>query len=159
MAGKLQIPHIEHPKSSKRFCSFAAGQRAKAQHDGAFVWADSQASDFASTADNQVSFRCLGGVRFTSGSGAANQTVSWTPGSASWSFSSDRNLKDRFAAVDSQSVLEGVARLPLAEWSYKGYDQKHFRPMAQAHRAGGNPVLPAYTSIGLEHVFLQQLRP
>ena len=117
------------------FCSFAAGQRAKALHDGAFVWADSQAVDFASTADNQVSFRCLSGVRFTSGTGAANQTVSWTPGSASWSFSSDRNLKDRFAAVDSQSVLERVARLPLAEWSYQGYGQRHIGPMAQDFHA------------------------
>ena len=33
--------------------SFAAGNRAKANHNGAFVWADSQNSDFASTADDQ----------------------------------------------------------------------------------------------------------
>ena len=33
-----------------RAARFAAGLRAKALHDGAFVWADSESSDFASTA-------------------------------------------------------------------------------------------------------------
>jgi hypothetical protein len=42
--------------------SFAAGQRAKANHDGAFVWADSQDADFASTANNQFLIRASGGV-------------------------------------------------------------------------------------------------
>jgi hypothetical protein len=80
--------------------SFAAGLRAKANHQGSFVWADSQFADFASTANDQVSFRCLGGVRFTTGSGAANQTVGWTPGDGSWSFSSDRELKDSLKPVN-----------------------------------------------------------
>ncbi|HXT11888.1 MAG TPA: tail fiber domain-containing protein [Candidatus Angelobacter sp.] len=44
------------------FFSFAAGQRAKANHQGAFVWADSQAADFASTAANQFLVRAAGGV-------------------------------------------------------------------------------------------------
>jgi Chaperone of endosialidase len=42
--------------------SFAAGQRAKANHKGAFVWADSQAADFASTARDQFLIRAQGGV-------------------------------------------------------------------------------------------------
>jgi len=42
--------------------SFAAGQRAKANHQGAFVWADSQAADFASTANDQFLIRAQGGV-------------------------------------------------------------------------------------------------
>jgi hypothetical protein len=45
--------------------SFAAGQRAKANHTGAFVWADSTFGDFASTADNQFSIRAAGGVRLS----------------------------------------------------------------------------------------------
>ena len=81
--------------------------------------------------DNSVSFRCHGGVRFTSGSFDGNQTVAWQPGSASWSFSSDRNLKDRIASVDQQSVLDKLAQMPIFEWSYKGYDQRHIGPMAQ----------------------------
>ncbi len=43
--------------------AFAAGRRAKANHTGAFVWADSQDADFASTAENQFSLRASGGVR------------------------------------------------------------------------------------------------
>lgn len=41
---------------------FAAGQRAKANHQGAFVWADSQSADFASSANNQFLVRAAGGV-------------------------------------------------------------------------------------------------
>jgi hypothetical protein len=42
--------------------AFAAGRRAKALHPGAFVWADSQNADFASTAANQFLIRASGGV-------------------------------------------------------------------------------------------------
>ena len=42
--------------------SFAAGQRAKANHTGAFVWADSQAADFATTSSNQFLIRAQGGA-------------------------------------------------------------------------------------------------
>ena len=42
--------------------SFAAGQRAKAQHAGAFVWADNTAADFSSTTSNQFLIRASGGV-------------------------------------------------------------------------------------------------
>jgi hypothetical protein len=111
--------------------AFAAGRRARAIHDGAFVWADSQDTNFASTAVNQVSFRCLGGVRFASGSTAANQQVAWSPGSASWSFSSDRNLKEHIRPVDGAAVLEKLAQVSISEWNYKGYSQRHIGPMAQ----------------------------
>jgi len=43
--------------------SFAAGQRAKAMHEGAFVWADKSINaDFSSTAPNQFSIRASNGV-------------------------------------------------------------------------------------------------
>src|SRR6185369_7283853 len=46
--------------------SFAAGNRAKAVHSGAFVWADSspQAADFVSTVVNEFAVRSTGGARF-----------------------------------------------------------------------------------------------
>ena len=115
--------------------SFAAGNRAQALYSGDFVWADSQNTNFAATSTDQVSFRCQGGVRFTSGGSTADQTVSWTPGSASWSFSSDHNLKDRFEKIDLASVLDRVSQLPIAEWSYKGYPQRHIGAMAQDFHA------------------------
>ena len=54
--------------------SFAAGHRAKAIHTGAFVWADSQEADFASTAANQFLVRAAGGV----GINTSNPVVSLT---------------------------------------------------------------------------------
>lgn len=42
--------------------SLAAGRRAKAQHNGAFVWADSTSADFASTGQDQFLIRAGGGV-------------------------------------------------------------------------------------------------
>ncbi|MGA2177030.1 MAG: tail fiber domain-containing protein [Verrucomicrobiota bacterium] len=115
--------------------SFAAGSQAQAVNNGAFVWADSQAGAFASTANNQVSFRCVGGVRFTSGALTANQTVSWAPGNSSWSFTSDRNTKENFTPVDGEEILEKLSSLALSEWSYQGYPQRHIGPMAQDFHA------------------------
>lgn len=42
--------------------SLAAGRKAKANHGGAFVWADGTDADFASTATNQFLVRAGGGV-------------------------------------------------------------------------------------------------
>jgi hypothetical protein len=111
--------------------SFAAGQQAHAVNDGSFVWADSQNAPFSSVADNEVAFRCAGGVRFTSGGVGLGQSICWTPGSAGWSLCSDRNLKEKFEQVDVRQVLEKVVQLPLTEWSYKGYADRHVGPMAQ----------------------------
>ena len=47
--------------------AFAGGNRAKANHVGAFVWADSSTADFTSTANNQFNVRAAGGVRFVTG--------------------------------------------------------------------------------------------
>jgi hypothetical protein len=44
--------------------SFAAGNRAKANHNGAFVWADSQVADFASAAADTFRVRALNGATF-----------------------------------------------------------------------------------------------
>jgi hypothetical protein len=115
--------------------SFAVGRRAKANHTGAFVWGDDQNEDITSTRDHEVTFRCLGGVRFTSGSGAANQTIAWAPGSSSWTPSSDRNLKENFVEIDPKEVLEKVNSLPVTEWNFKGYSQRHLGPVAQDFHA------------------------
>jgi hypothetical protein len=42
--------------------SFAAGRQAKANHEGAFVWADSTDADFTSSGNNQFLIRASGGV-------------------------------------------------------------------------------------------------
>jgi hypothetical protein len=110
--------------------AFAAGRNAKAVHAGAFVWADSQANDFYSTQGNQFAVRCGGGVIFTRDD-ARSVYARWTPGDLGWTVWSDRNSKEGVTPVDPQAVLEKVSRLPLAEWNYKGYPQRHIGPMAQ----------------------------
>jgi trimeric autotransporter adhesin len=52
--------------------AFAAGRRAKANHEGAFVWADSTAADFASDRANQFKVRAGGGVHLVTGGSGLN---------------------------------------------------------------------------------------
>lgn len=49
--------------------SFAAGRRAKALHDGAFVWADRQAADFSSVTNDEFAIRATNGVRIARNAG------------------------------------------------------------------------------------------
>ena len=51
--------------------SLAAGRKAKANHDGAFVWADATDADFASTQTNQFAVRASGGMHLASDAGDA----------------------------------------------------------------------------------------
>jgi len=44
------------------FASLAAGQSARASHDGSFVWSDTSDTEFGTTADNQFLIRAAGGV-------------------------------------------------------------------------------------------------
>jgi len=152
---------------SRSYCksdySFAAGRRAHAKYDGCFVWADSQNSEFESTTDDEVSFRCEGGVRFTSGSGSADQTVAWEPGDSSWTFSSDRALKENFIPVNKQDILEKVASIPMRSWNFTGYDTRHIGPMAQDfHAAFGlgkcdtridSADLQGVTIVSIQHLY------
>ena len=47
------------------------------------------------------------------------------------SVTSDRNVKERFEAVDPQVILAAVATLPIERWSYKREPVRHLGPMAQ----------------------------
>src|SRR5208282_1133069 len=104
-------------------------------NNGTFVWSDGSATT-ASITNNSVTLRATNGLRFFTGTSGAilftngngsgsDQFVSWTPGNGAWSFTSDRSVKDRFEAVDAATVLDKVAQLPITEWSYKGYGQRH----------------------------------
>jgi hypothetical protein len=116
--------------------SFAGGQYASANFKGSFVWADdSSSSTYTAVGDNSFNVRCAGGVEFSSGVSAGNQQVYWNPGDGSWNFSSDRKLKDRFAEIDKKEILEKVTELPIVEWSYKNYPQRHIGTMAQDFHA------------------------
>ena len=120
--------------------SFAAGNRADANHDGTFVWADAAGVDFVSTTANEFSARATGGVRFVSavdGGGNPSAGIQLASGGGSWSSLSDRNSKTNLAVVNGREVLDRLTSLPLHTWNYKTQEKsvRHIGPMAQDFHA------------------------
>ena len=110
--------------------AFAAGNQAKAVHTGAFVWADSTAADFSSTANNEFAVRAAGGVRFVTGN--PGLTVFGPVTAMAFNTSSDRNLKEHLGAVKPREVLDRVASLPIWRWNFKADEgTPHIGPTAQ----------------------------
>ena len=121
--------------------AFAAGNQAKANHTGAFVWGDSFAGDVVSSAANQFTVRASGGCRIFSNS-AQSAGVSLAAGGTAWAVISDRNVKKNFADVNSLQILEKLAALPITQWHYQWEDQTvtpHIGPMAQDFKAAFFP--------------------
>jgi hypothetical protein len=119
--------------------SAAAGRRAKAHHDGGFVWADSTDDDVATSAANQFMVRASGGLYLYTNSTLTSGAFI-TPGGSAWSFISDRNRKTEFKAVDTKAVLEKLVAIPIQTWRYKSewMGTRHMGPMAQdLHAAFG----------------------
>jgi hypothetical protein len=112
--------------------SFAAGCRAKALHDGAFVWGDGTLADFSSTAVNQFRAQASGGVWFYTNA-ALTTGVTVAAGGGAWSSVSDRDVKRNIRPVDGADMLEKLARLEISRWSFKTQDEsiEHIGPMAQ----------------------------
>jgi hypothetical protein len=120
--------------------SFAAGRRAKADHNSSFVWADhwtgSPSTNRTSSANNQFNIYAGGGTRIFSNSGGT-AGVLLAAGGNSWSAVSDRDAKEHFEPVDARAVLDAVAAMPITTWNYKTQDDgvRHMGPMAQDFRA------------------------
>ena len=119
--------------------SFAAGSNAMATNANAFVWSDGSAVT-GSTNASSVTLRAGGGYRLLTSSGAsgaflgANQT--------SWSAISDRNVKKNFRPVNTKSVLDKLAAIPVQQWNYnweKDGDVPNIGPMAQDFKAAFYP--------------------
>jgi hypothetical protein len=125
--------------------SFAAGRQAKANHQGAFVWADSTAADFASERNDQFRVRANGGARFNVNNTrwvniyddgtdliSTSTGASLTLGGA-WTNASNVTLKENFAGVDGQQVLASLANMPVTTWNYRveGAAVRHMGPTAQ----------------------------
>jgi hypothetical protein len=126
--------------------SFAAGYRARANHLGSFVWADSRSmTDFTSQHNYQFRARAYGGFRFEDGeslwvelsylptSPISTSTGAYLSGGGVWTDNSDRNLKENFEPVDGQDVLDRLAELPITTWNYGVEDPnvRHMGPVAQ----------------------------
>jgi hypothetical protein len=120
--------------------SFAAGRQAKVQHQSSFVWADSPGGnglDFSSTSSNQFLIRASGGVGIgTNNPVQALHVIGNILASGTITGSSDRNVKENFAAVNPRDVLDKVAALPISRWNYKTDSAvTHLGPMAQDFHA------------------------
>jgi hypothetical protein len=118
--------------------SFAGGHRAiiYADHQGAFLYADSKDFDFHSAAANEFAVRATGGFRFftaTDTAGNPSAGARLLSGSGTWESFSDRNAKTVFATVDRCQILEHLSRLPITTWSYKTQmpHVRHLGPTAQ----------------------------
>jgi hypothetical protein len=145
--------------------SLAAGVRAEANHDGAFVWADSSVFNFASTAVNEFSVRSTGGARFVSaidGSGNPTAGVTLASGGGSWASLSDEASKTAITPVSGREVLRKLASVPISEWSYRaqGPSIRHIGPMAQdLNRAFGVGEDPRHiTSVDADGISLAAIK-
>jgi len=96
--------------SAQGMFAFAAGQRAKANHQGAFVWADSQDADFVSSANDQFLIRAQGGVGVNTNdpAGAALRVNGMT---------TTNGLTVAGGSPSAGKVLTAVDGTGLAQWS------------------------------------------
>jgi hypothetical protein len=86
----------------------AAGRRAKANHDGAFVWADNTDADFASTAANQFLIRAAGGVGIGTTAPGQMLTVAGTIESTSGGIKIPDGTTQTTAATGGSGVPSGA---------------------------------------------------
>jgi hypothetical protein len=121
-----------HLNSADGEYSFAAGYRAKATHNGSFVWADSYNANFSSSAVNGFSVRASGGTWIFSNTSLTAGVRLWN-GASAWSSVSNSTLVRNIRPVDGKEILAGLAQLPISRWSYKAQDPsiEHIGPMAQ----------------------------
>lgn len=154
--------------------SFAAGGRAKAMHDGAFVWCDgSTGDDFGSTGPNQFLIQADGGV----GIGTNNpqfqlhlsQNSAAKPGSSVWTIFSDRRLKKNIEALtgslDKLLQLRGVEYEWIDPDSQGGMAGRYAGMIAQDVErvfpewiAEGRDAFKTLTVIGFEGLAVEALR-
>lgn len=110
---------------------FAAGRHAISQHQGAFVWSDSENATFESVAADEFAIRAAAGLRLVMG----NTTCTIKDGDADWNCTvvSDRNAKQSIKPVDPEAILARVVDLPVKEFTYRSRSDsvRHVGPMAQ----------------------------
>jgi hypothetical protein len=121
-----------HENTAAGDYSLAAGRRAKANHQGAFVWGDSTDADVTSTGVDSFTVRAAGGATFYSDA-AMTTGVELPAGAGAWAALSDRNAKENFRDEDAEAVLAKLAAIPMQSWNYKTQDDsiRHMGPVAQ----------------------------
>jgi hypothetical protein len=100
--------------------------------NASFLFADASTNAVVSnTVNYQFMVRAAGGTVFYSDA-AMTTGVTLFPGGGSWAMTSDKNKKENFILVDGDAVLDGISRLKVCSWSYKGQKRiRHAGPFAQ----------------------------
>ncbi|MGA2286575.1 MAG: tail fiber domain-containing protein, partial [Dehalococcoidia bacterium] len=154
--------------------SFAAGNRAKANNQGCFVWADSTNADYTCSTSDRFQVRANGGARFDVNGpsfvqilNAGGDLITTSTGAhlttgGAWTNNSDAAAKENFSPVDGKEVLASVAAMPISTWSYRveGSDTVHMGPTAQdfysAFKLGGSDT--SITTIDADGVALASIQ-
>ena len=97
--------------------SFAAGRRARANHDGAFVWADSTSFDFWSGTADQFLVRASGGVVLYTNSGLATGVYFGADGRARFDVNNDEAV---LIYDDGTNLITTTAGAPGARLTIGG---------------------------------------
>jgi hypothetical protein len=112
--------------------SFAAGRRARARHEGTFVFTDGTATSggddsLNTTGHHQFLVKASGGATIYSDADKSTG-VSLAVGGGSWTSVSSVDAKDDFESVDPRSVLEKLDEIPIRTWRYRP-EAGHIRHM------------------------------
>lgn len=138
--------------------SFAAGRRAKANHNGCFVWADNTDADYSSTDINQFRIRANGGI-FLSG---------LRSGSGSWV---DYNTTTKELLYETSSIrykeninpfiddFHKILELSPKSFTFKETGQKSFGYIAEELDKLGLKNLVSYDENGQPDAALYKLIP
>jgi hypothetical protein len=101
---------------------------------GSCIIGDNSTTNVTNTsATNQMTMRFSGGYRLFTNS-ACTTGVTLSAGGSSWSTVSDSTKKTNYVGANGEEFLNGLSRLRLGSWNYKGQDpnsQRHYGPMAQ----------------------------
>jgi len=110
------VPGGEDNTAAGRY-SLAAGYRAKANHQGSFVWGDSTNADFSSSDEDQFLIRASNGVGIGKTNPAYALDVNGDIGCVALHESSDRRLKSKIVPIENALARIEKLRGVSFEWN------------------------------------------
>jgi len=134
--------------------SFAAGHKAEAFAEGAFVWGDSSFNNVRSTTTDEFKVQAGGGAVIYSQSDFQTGVLLGS-GSGSWGSVSTRTAKTNVSAVDPAETLTEVEDMDVTRWEYDSEEEaEHMGPMAEEfyERFGLGPDAKHITNVDADGV-------
>lgn len=114
--------------------SFAAGRFAVVSRNNSFLWCDGHTT-CNSQEDRDFIVVASGGIKLYTADGSGGCLLI-NPAGNGCVCSSDRNLKENFARLDTRDVLRRVTAMPITRWNAKGVPaSEHIGPVAQDFHA------------------------